>query len=111
MNPLPLEIDCAALSQLRRSGEEFLLLDVRTPDEHATARIDGAMLLPMQEIGQRLNELEPYRHTRLVVHCHHGGRSLRVTHFLQQQGFTQVQNLSGGIDAWSEQIDPTVPRY
>jgi rhodanese-related sulfurtransferase len=55
--------------------------------------------------------LEPYRHQRIVVQCHHGGRSLRVTHYLRGQGFDQAQNLSGGIDAWSVAIDPSVPRY
>jgi rhodanese-related sulfurtransferase len=108
---LPKEIDVVALQQLQTSGEKFLLLDVREPAEHATARIAGAVLIPMREIPARLAELEPHKDERIVVHCHHGGRSLRVTNFLAQQGFTQVQNLSGGIDAWSQLIDPSVPRY
>ena len=111
MSELPIEIDVQAVDQLRQSGEKFLLLNVRNPDEHATANIAGAQLIPMGEIGNRLSELEPRKNERIVVHCHHGGRSLRVTTFLKQQGFTQVQNMSGGIDAWSQHIDPKVPRY
>lgn len=108
---LPIEIDPQAVKQLRDTGESFVLLDVRNPDEYATAKIEGATLIPMGELQARLVELAPHRDQRIVVHCHHGGRSLRVTHFLRQQGFSQVQNLTGGIDAWSLAIDPGVPRY
>ncbi len=111
MAELPLEIDVLSVQQLREQGEKFLLLDVRNPEEHATANIDGAKLLPMGELQARLGELDPHKETRVVVHCHHGGRSLRVAQFLQQQGFTQVQNMTGGIDAWSQQVDSAVPRY
>jgi rhodanese-related sulfurtransferase len=58
-----------------------------------------------------LHELESHRNRHIVVLCHVGGRSLRVTRWLRQQGFTQAQNLSGGIDQWSQEIDPSVPRY
>jgi rhodanese-related sulfurtransferase len=111
MPDLPLEIDVAAVKQLRECGEPFLLLDIRNPDEFATASIPGATLIPMGELQARLSELEPHKQERIVVHCHHGGRSLRVTHFLRQQGFPQVQNMAGGIDAWSLQVDSSVPRY
>jgi rhodanese-related sulfurtransferase len=109
--PLPDEIDVADVKQLRERGEKFLLLDVRNPDEYATAKIDGATLIPMGELQNRLAELEPHKNERIVVHCHHGGRSQRVTMFLRQQGFEDAQNMTGGIDAWSLQIDPKVPRY
>lgn len=92
-------------------GEDFLLLDCREADEHAVARIDAARLLPMSEIEQRLGELEPDRQRQIVVHCHHGGRSLRVAKWLRQNGFTGAQSMSGGIDEWSTQIDPSVQRY
>src|SRR5262245_46143172 len=92
-------------------GERFVLLDCRETSEVATARIAGSQHIPMREIPSRLAELEPHKSGRIVVHCHHGGRSLRVTQYLRQQGFDQVQNLAGGIDAWSLQIDPSVPRY
>lgn len=108
---LPIEIDVAAVAALRASGRELVLLDVREEDEYAIARIDGSVLLPMSQLRDRLGELEAYRERLLVIHCHHGGRSLQVTHALRNSGFTQVQNMAGGIDQWSEQIDPNVPRY
>jgi rhodanese-related sulfurtransferase len=111
MPELPLNIDVNAVKQLRDSGAPLVLLDVRDPDEYATAKIDGATLIPMGELQARLGELEPHKQDHIVVHCHHGGRSMRVTQFLRQQGFTQVQNLDGGIDAWSLQVDSSVPRY
>jgi rhodanese-related sulfurtransferase len=108
---LPLELDVEDVQALRAAGTPFLLLDCREPDEHATASLPGALLIPMREIAERLAVLEPHRDGRIVVHCHHGGRSLRVTQFLRQRGFAQAQNMAGGIDAWSLRIDPTVPRY
>lgn len=111
-NPaLPMEIDVAQVKQMLDQGEKFILLDCREPDEHSTARIAGSLHIPMREIPARLPDLEPHRAGRIVVHCHHGGRSMRVTQFLRQQGFTDAQNMAGGIDAWSQQIDPSVPRY
>ena len=64
----------------------------------------------MREVPARLAELGD-KAGRIIVHCHHGGRSLRVTNYLRQQGFSQAQNMSGGIDAWSLEVDPAVPRY
>jgi rhodanese-related sulfurtransferase len=109
--PVPLEIDVQSVHKLREAGAEFLLLDCREPSEVATAHITGATHIPMREIPARLAELETHRDSRVVVHCHHGGRSLRVTQFLRQQGFAQAQNMAGGIDAWSLEIDSSVPRY
>src|SRR5262245_54179841 len=108
---LSLEIDVRSVKQLLEQGEQCTLLDCREPSEVATAKIDGSVHIPMREIPARLAELAPQKAGRIVVHCHHGGRSQRVTHFLRQQGFSQVQNMSGGIDAWSLEIDPSVPRY
>ena len=108
---LPLEVTCEEVQALRRAGTAFALLDCREADEYELCRIDGAVLLPMSELRERLGELEPKRAERIVVHCHHGGRSLRVAAFLRQQGFTRAQSMAGGIDAWSERIDPVVPRY
>ena len=108
--PLPTDIDVRTLQQMRDSGEKFTLLDCREPDEVATSRIEGSLHIPMREIPSRLAELGP-KGGRIVTHCHHGGRSARVTQFLRQQGFDQAQNLAGGIDAWSLEIDPSVPRY
>lgn len=110
--PLPFDIDVRSARQLLEGGEpDFLLLDCREPAEHATAHIAGAKLLPMKTIPAELAQLEPFRQGRIVVHCHHGGRSARVTQWLRQQGFENVQNMAGGIDAWSLEIDPAVPRY
>lgn len=111
MSQLPIEISCEEVRQLQQSDTEFALVDCREADEFELCRIDGASLAPMSELRDRLTELEPHRGQRIVVHCHHGGRSLRVAMFLRQQGFQQAQSMAGGIDAWSERIDPAVPRY
>ena len=87
-----------------------MLLDCREPWEHQTARIEGALLMPMNEIPARAyQELDPDAH--IVVYCHHGVRSLNVTNWLRQQGFDKVQSMRGGIDAWSREIDSKVPIY
>jgi rhodanese-related sulfurtransferase len=107
----PIEIDAHAVAALRTTAEPFLLLDCREPDEYAIARIEGAVLIPMQTIPERLTELEPHRTSRIVVHCHHGVRSLRVARFLRERGFTIAQSMAGGIEAWAVEIDPAMPRY
>lgn len=86
-----------------------LLLDVREPDELKVAQINGAHNIPMSELPKRLDELN--KQQEIIVSCHHGGRSQRVAEFLVEQGFTNVHNLAGGIDAWSRDVDPQVPRY
>jgi rhodanese-related sulfurtransferase len=111
MNELPLHIDVQSVKDLLDSDEDLLLLDCREPHEHALVRIDGAKLVPMQEIPQRLAELEPHRNRRIVVHCHHGIRSLKVTTWLRSQGFAKTQNMSGGIDFWTLLVDTSLPRY
>lgn len=108
---IPLEIDVLSVKQMLDRGEKFVLLDCREPSEVATARIPGSTHIPMRDIPARLAELDAAREGRVVVHCHHGGRSLRVTNYLRQQGFVQAQNMSGGIDAWSEHVDANVPKY
>jgi len=89
--------------------EPFELIDVREPFEYEIARIDGAKLIPLGEIGERLSELQ--RDRPIIVHCHSGKRSAQAVELLQQHGFTKVYNLEGGIDAWSDQIDPNLPKY
>ena len=91
------------------AGEPLELIDVREPFEYEIARIDGAKLIPLGEIAERLVELE--REQPIIVHCHSGKRSAQAVRLLQQRGFAKVYNLEGGIDAWSEQIDPNVPQY
>jgi rhodanese-related sulfurtransferase len=107
---LPLDIDVRTVKQMLDRGEKFVLLDCRENGEVVTARIVGTMHVPMREIPARIAELGQ-KQDRIVVHCHHGGRSQRVTQFLRQQGFEQAQNMAGGIDAWSQEIDSSVPRY
>ena len=92
-------------------GEGLLLLDVRNPDEARKASIAGARLLPLAELPDRLAELSEWRERPIVVHCHHGGRSARACELLRARGFRRVENLDGGIEAWSLTVDPEVPRY
>jgi rhodanese-related sulfurtransferase len=106
----PLEIDVRTVKQMLDRSEKFVLLDCRENSEVAAARIAGALHIPMRDIPARISELGS-KEDRIVVHCHHGGRSQRVTQFLRQQGFHHAQNMSGGIDAWSQEVDPSVPRY
>jgi rhodanese-related sulfurtransferase len=108
---LPLEIDVRAVQAMRAGGENFVLLDVREQDEFNLVHIEGARLVPMSQIQARLEELMPLREKPIVVHCHHGGRSERVTHWLRANGFQHVQNMAGGIDAWAVEVDPALPRY
>jgi rhodanese-related sulfurtransferase len=99
---------CARWSAVER-GKSVVLLDVREHDELETAAVTEALHIPMREIPGRIAELD--RTVPLVVMCHSGGRSRRVAEFLLGNGFSQVFNLRGGIDAWSTEIDPRVPRY
>jgi len=109
---LPLEIDCLqTAAKLRQQLDDFVLIDCREEAEHATAHIDAARLIPMSQMMARAAELEAWRDKHIVVHCHHGGRSMKVTQWLRSQGFDLAQSMAGGIDAWSQQIDPSVPRY
>lgn len=108
---MPLEIDVQAVDQMLKANADMVLIDCREPDEYETARIEGAHLIPMGETGDRLDELQRLQREKLVVYCHHGRRSLNVVNFLRQNGFDNAQSMSGGIDAWSLEIDPEVPRY
>jgi rhodanese-related sulfurtransferase len=104
------EISAGQLKALQKTGEPFLLLDVREPWEFDTAKIEGAKNIPMGDIPTRANqELDPDAH--IVVVCHHGVRSLTVTNWLRQQGFEKVQSMRGGIDGWARTVDPRVPLY
>jgi adenylyltransferase/sulfurtransferase len=105
------EVSAHALSSRRAAGEELLLLDVRERAEWETAHIEGARLVPLATLGAHLDELAAWRERPVVVHCHHGGRSAKACAVLAAAGFRRVENLAGGIDAWSLTVDPTVPRY
>src|SRR5688572_1334306 len=101
----PLEVDVTTASRLQNDGA--LLLDVREPAEVAICAIPGSSHIPMRQIPESLADLP--RDRLILVQCHHGGRSLRVTQYLRASGFTQVSNVAGGIDAWAQEIDPTLP--
>jgi hydroxyacylglutathione hydrolase len=103
-----LQITVRELKDKLTRGEKPFLLDVREEIEFRTANMGGT-LIPMREIPARFAELDPAR--EIIVHCHHGNRSQRVVEFLYEKGFRNVKNLIGGIDAWSEEIDRSVPRY
>jgi rhodanese-related sulfurtransferase len=103
------EISVFELKRRRDAGEPLVLLDVREPDELVLAAVDGITAIPMAAIPTRLGELPS--DVPVVVMCHSGGRSARVTAYLNQNGYTNAVNLTGGIDAWSDFIDPTVPHY
>src|SRR5438128_3072790 len=102
-------ISAHELKRKLNAHEAFALIDVREPFEYEIARIDGAKLIPLGEIAERADELQ--REQLIVIHCHSGGRSAEAVRLLQQRGFTNVYNLEGGIDTWSDQIDPGVPKY
>lgn len=103
------EITPKELSQLKERNEELILLDVREPWERQTASIAPSMHIALSEIPAHMQELDPEEH--IVVYCHHGARSLSVTDWLRKQGYEKVQSMSGGIERWSLEIDPGVPRY
>jgi adenylyltransferase/sulfurtransferase len=87
----------------------LVLLDVREPEELAICRMGATHHIPLGQLGERWGELPKDR--RILIHCHHGGRSLRATHFLRSKGLEAVSNVAGGIEAWACRIDPEVPRY
>ncbi|MCA9290664.1 MAG: hypothetical protein KDA25_06020 [Phycisphaerales bacterium] len=107
----PLEISPQDAHAHDFSSSGALLLDCRTPGEWSHCRIEGAKLLPMQELAARLSELEAHRGAPIIVYCHHGRRSLAVVHALRRAGFARAQSMAGGIDRWSREIDPAVPLY
>jgi adenylyltransferase/sulfurtransferase len=90
-------------------GDKLVLVDVREEWEYALAKLDGSILIPLGTLPQSLTRLD--RDSEIIAICHHGMRSADATNFLLQQGFSNVKNLVGGIDAWSIQVDGTVPRY
>jgi len=103
------EISVTELAQHHAAGDDFLLLDVREPDEIATAAIPWATVIPMAEVPERIAELPTAK--PIYVLCHVGGRSARVTQFLNQNGYPDAANVAGGIRAWTKEIDPSVPDY
>lgn len=104
------EISVTELKQKLDSGADVQIVDVREPNEVAIASIPDAIHIPLAQVVNRMSEIDPNRDT--VVHCKMGGRSARAIQALQAAGFTgSLANLKGGITAWSNEVDPTVPKY
>lgn len=112
MADLPLEVTPRDVKQLLDSGQPVKLLDVREPQEYQMSSIAGAELLPMRSVPAQLTRLESEAdQATLIVFCHHGMRSLNVVDWLRRNGLENCQSMAGGIDRWSLEIDPQVPRY
>ena len=105
------EITPRELVRRQKVGEAIVVLDCRTAAERDLACIAGSLHVPMHELSQHLQTLREHESTPVVVHCHHGARSLQVTSALRQAGFEDVRSLAGGIHLWSLDIDPSVPVY
>jgi rhodanese-related sulfurtransferase len=103
------ELSALELKARLERGDAPAILDVREPEEVALARFPHAIHIPMNDVAARLAELDPTRET--VVVCHHGIRSAQVAIYLARAGFERVGNLTGGIDAWAAEADPSTPRY
>jgi len=109
---LPLEITPQELRRRQALGESFALIDVREPFETALCALAGAEEMPMGTLGERIDELRALARSQpLILFCHHGIRSLNSAYALREQGIGNCQSLAGGIDRWSREIDPGVPRY
>ena len=106
---LEFEISPELVNEMVESGEEPILLDIREDWEWEKAHLEGAIHIPLAELGMRTAELDPQ--SEIVVYCHHGERSIDGCLLLWEQGFRKIRSLTGGIEAWSELVDPTVPRY
>jgi rhodanese-related sulfurtransferase len=109
---IPLEISPQEVARRRAAGEALSLIDVREAQEFSTARIEGSELIPMNSVPAAIGKLEAQADKSLLVTvCHHGVRSLNVAVWLRNQGVSNCSSMAGGIDRWSIEVDPSVPRY
>ncbi len=109
---MPFEVAPREVRGRIEGGENIALLDVREPDELALARIEGALPIPMGSVPAHLQQIDALAaESTVVVFCHHGVRSMNVVNWLRQQGVEACQSMAGGIDRWSIEVDPAVPRY
>jgi rhodanese-related sulfurtransferase len=107
-----LELTPQEIQTLQQGKEPLVFIDVREPQEWALTRIEGAVLMPMGTVPANIAALENYTDTgALIVYCHHGMRSLQVVAWLRERGVAPCYSMTGGIDRWSVEIDPAVPRY
>jgi rhodanese-related sulfurtransferase len=105
----PLQIDVATLSAWREAGEPLTVIDVREAWEWDRVHLPASRLIPLGSLPTQVDALP--RVGALILLCHHGARSLHATRFLREIGFGNAVNLSGGIDRWALEIDPSLPRY
>lgn len=104
------EITAKELKARLDAGDDIQIIDVREPDEYQFANIEGAKLIPLGQVVSRMDEIDPSRET--VMQCKAGGRSARAIEMLKAAGFTgEMSNLVGGITAWSNDVDPRLPKY
>ncbi len=106
-----MQINPADLAERFRQGQDVRLLDVRELGENEYVRLPDSLLIPLGELAQRLEELEHWKPEEFVVYCHHGVRSARAVAYLHANGFSRALNLAGGIDRWTLEVDPSLPRY
>jgi len=109
--PVVVQVSASEVAGRMKQGEPLLLVDVRDAQELECARIADSRWIPLAELDDRLSEFEDWKDRPVVVHCHKGGRSARACERLMAAGFNQVENLDGGIEAWSLTVDAEVPRY
>ena len=107
--PTELETSVAALHRRQAAGDTLVLLDVREPWEHRIAHLEGAVLIPLGQLAQRIRELPP--RAEIVTYCHHGARSLNAARLLRAAGFSTATSLAGGIDAWAREVEPEMAKY
>jgi len=108
---MPISIAPETLKEWLDQGKPVYLLDVRQPVEHEFAALKNSVLIPLPDLESSLDEIKPPKDAAVVVYCHHGVRSLSGAAILENAGFPPTYSLSGGLDAWSLKIDPSIPRY
>ena len=109
MDEVPLEIPVEELDRMRKDGQEHVLLDIREPHELEISALSGSLDIPMGSVPDRLHELP--KEGTIAVLCRTGNRSMKVTMWLREQGYDGATNVGGGINAWAERIDPSLPQY
>jgi rhodanese-related sulfurtransferase len=105
------EVTPRQVKAMQEQQADCLFIDCRTPQEWDLVRLPGTTLIPLQQWSQHLEDLEEHKDRPIIIHCHHGIRSLQMAMLLRQQGFAQTYSLAGGIDLWAIDIDPTLKRY
>jgi adenylyltransferase/sulfurtransferase len=105
------QMSARELASQLATGAPLVLLDVRQPWERALAALPHSLLIPLNDLAKRAGDIDAEAGSPIVVYCHHGIRSLSAGAFLERLGFSNVYSLTGGIDAWSCEVDPTLPRY